>query len=102
MQSEVRKVLETLRGNGWGAYRFWNEIDAAERADAAKREEPVRKAVAELVARWSTHYVPIDAAVMPLPSPERTPPVTNINLVCFATRLLSHIETSHPQSGLLV
>lgn len=41
MQSEVRKVLESMRGNGWN-YWFWNEIDAAERADAAKRGEPVR------------------------------------------------------------
>ena len=89
MQSEVRKVLESMRGNGWGAYRFWNEIDAAERADAAKREEPVRKAVAELVARWSTHYVPIDAAVMV----RRL--LAELNAI-IATKLESQPATSEP------
>lgn len=108
MVSEVRKVLRNCVMN----CDLYDRLDAAERADAAKREvsfiveckrcgqstctspeysavcgcgtvfklhrhgqqadvapreEPVqelRRKVAELVARWSAHYVPIDAAVM--------------------------------------
>ena len=52
MQSEVRKVLESMRGrgNGWDAYWFWNEIDAAERADAARSEEPRNVTFSDVVA----------------------------------------------------
>jgi DNA-directed RNA polymerase subunit RPC12/RpoP len=39
MQSEVRKVLETLRENGMVWWSFLADIDDAERADAARREE---------------------------------------------------------------
>jgi hypothetical protein len=51
MKSEVRKVLEAMREQ-WDGYSFYDAISDAERADAAKREEPVRKAVVELIDRW--------------------------------------------------
>jgi hypothetical protein len=51
--------------------------------------------------------VPKDAAVMPLPSPERTPPVTKMYLVWlpFAISLRTapfHHQTSRPRVGELV
>lgn len=67
MQSEVRKVLEKLFKNpvGLDAFAMWWHIDTAERADAARREEPVqelRQAVAELIARWGTCFLPTPVA----------------------------------------
>lgn len=61
MQSEVRKVLDGY--NSFEIPLWLTRLDAAERADAARREEPVQ-AVAELVAKWGVRYVPIDAANM--------------------------------------
>lgn len=65
MPSEVRKVLDSY---SFFEIPLWlTRLDAAERADAAKREEPVqalRQAVAELIARWSGRYVHLDAVMM--------------------------------------
>lgn len=60
MVSEVRKVLNSCIISS----KVYDRLDAAERADAAKREEPVqalRRKVAELVARWTKRLMPLQA-----------------------------------------